>query len=126
MDNNKQTVSLNSTASIGPDGSSILLRAKVPNNGTGFTVVGSSYGRATWPMTLFFAHGLPVIPWYASIEAKDPWTPPQWMEDKSSYPKVHWPEPQFTEGSRYPVDVSVRQLGKALDGTGIARRSMVI
>ena len=64
--------SLNATAEIGREGSSIVLTAKAP---AGFVVAATSYGRADWPMTLFFTkqRGLPVIPWYAALNATNPW-----------------------------------------------------
>ena len=36
------------------------------------------YGRASWPLTAFFARegGLPVIPWYANFSTSVPWSPP--------------------------------------------------
>jgi hypothetical protein len=44
-----------------------------------FNVTGTSYGRATWPLTVFFSKaGLPVVPWFASLSATDPWTSPGW------------------------------------------------
>ena len=41
----------------------------------GFVTVASSYGRGDWPMVQFFTErgGLPVIPWYAHINATRPW-----------------------------------------------------
>ena len=62
-------IALNATASIaGDDLSSIKLTATLPAamRGTGgFTPSATSYGRASWPMTLFFSleNGLPLLPW---------------------------------------------------------------
>ena len=40
---------------------------------------GTDGGRVVWPMTLFFSKaGLPVIPWFASLSATNPWTSPGW------------------------------------------------
>jgi len=57
--------SLNATATISKNGETIVLSATAP---AGFVAEASSYGRAAWPMTLFFnSGGLPVIPWYNKI-----------------------------------------------------------
>ena len=63
--------SLNATASIGSDSSTIVLKADAP---AGFVVAATSYGRADWPMTTFFSeHGaLPVIPWYSGLSETAP------------------------------------------------------
>ena len=66
---------LNASATIGEDRSSIVLSAQSIN----CTAVATSYGRADWPMTVFFTEGekgLPVIPWYAAIGVNNSWTPP--------------------------------------------------
>lgn len=66
---------LNASATIGADKSSIILSAPSSN----CTAVATSYGRADWPMTVFFTEGekgLPVIPWYAAIGVNNSWTPP--------------------------------------------------
>jgi hypothetical protein len=57
-----ETAELNVTVCIGPDGSSIVLPAIAP--GAGWKPTMSSYGRASWPMTIFFDKQtqLPVIP----------------------------------------------------------------
>ena len=66
---------LNATASIGIDGSSIVLRAQ--NVPTDFKVLATSLGRGDWPMTRFFSEaGLPVLPWFANLSTLDPWTRP--------------------------------------------------
>ena len=72
-------MSLNATAKIGKDRSSIVLTATAPP-GSGFQPQASSYGRGSWPMTLFFAKDtkLPVIPWYANFTVNDPYSPPTW------------------------------------------------
>ena len=68
-------VSLNATAAIGEDGSSIVLSATPP---AAFQAKASSYGHASWPMTLFFGKDsqLPVIPWHANFSTTDPAAPP--------------------------------------------------
>ena len=48
---------LNATATIGSDGSSLVLTASAP---AGFQAVATSYGRASWPRTVFYAGDLPV------------------------------------------------------------------
>jgi len=76
------SVFLNATASVGADGESIVLTAAVPGVGT-FEATASSYGRASWPMALFFAKegGNPVIPWYSNFSNIHPWQPPAFMAD---------------------------------------------
>jgi len=66
---------LNATATIGADGSSVVLTAAAPE---GFKPTASSYGRASWPMTIFFAEdgGNPLIPWYNNFSSTNPWEPP--------------------------------------------------
>ena len=74
-------VSLNATASVGVDGSSLVLHAT--NAPAGFKAYASSYGRGSWPMTLFFAkegNRLPVIPFFANFTTVNYWTPPSWTE----------------------------------------------
>ena len=69
-------VELNATATIGADGSSIVMTATAPK---GFVPKASSYGRASWPMTIFFAKNgdnLPVIPWFNNFTSTKPWEPP--------------------------------------------------
>ena len=73
---------LNATATIGSDGSSIVLTATAP---AGFQPVATSYGRASWPRTVFYAGDLPVIPWYSDMAATNTWTPPKsggWVADE--------------------------------------------
>ena len=74
-------LSLNATATIGADGSSIVLSATAPPD---FTPTSSSYGRASWPRVVFFADELPVIPWYANFSTTNPWTPPTWLADETA------------------------------------------
>ena len=65
-------LALNATASIGKtDASTIVLRAAAP---AGFEVGATSYGRADWPMTLFFSRdgALPVVPWYSALNETTP------------------------------------------------------
>ena len=74
---NGTAVSLNATAAIGADKSSIVLT--VPRAPIGFNATATSYGRASWPMTVFFdAAGdkLPVIPWFSNFSCTDPSAPP--------------------------------------------------
>lgn len=100
---------LNASASIGDDGASIVLEATAP---TGFVPTATSCtapaispamcrrdepctdaappggladGRASWPMTTFFAATAganPVIPWFSNFTTVDPYTPPPaaWKE----------------------------------------------
>ena len=67
---------LNATASLGSDGSSIVLTAT--HAPRGFVPLATSSGRASWPMPRFYsiAGGLPVLPWHAALNATDPYTPP--------------------------------------------------
>ena len=73
---------LNATAVIGSDGSSIVLAATAP---AGFQPVATSYGRASWPRTVFYAGNLPVIPWYSDMATTNPWSPPKsgWAIDEA-------------------------------------------
>ena len=42
-----------------------------------WTVHASSYGRASWPMTIFFsATGVPVLPWFSELNETKPWVIP--------------------------------------------------
>ena len=77
---NGTSIHLNATASVGTDGTSIELSAAAPD---GFQPMASSYGRASWPMTLFFAvrGGNPLIPWYANFSTTTPWDPPAIVAD---------------------------------------------
>lgn len=83
---NGTAASLNATATIA--GSTIVLTAAIPA-GSGFKATASSYGRASWPRTVFFSadNALPVIPWYADFATTDPATPPKaaggWAESSS-------------------------------------------
>tara|TARA_B110001452_G_scaffold17861_1_gene14527 strand:+ start:153 stop:617 length:465 start_codon:yes stop_codon:yes gene_type:complete len=81
---NGTKASLNASAAIGADGSSIVLTAVAAP--AGFTPTASSYGRASWPRTIFFSTegGLPVIPWFANFSTTNPWTPPPPGEAASS------------------------------------------
>eukprot|EP01052_Picozoa_sp_SAG31_P000329 SAG31_NODE_10_length_40133_cov_27.863041_15_plen_644_part_00 len=82
VDSTGANVSLNASAEIGQDGSSIVLIATAPE---GFRPQSSSYGRASWPMTVFFSKDtqLPVIPWFANFSTTNPFTPPHWQVDRS-------------------------------------------
>jgi len=54
---------LPATAALTSDSKGIVLTATAP--ATGLKAVRTSYGRAGWPVTIFFnSNGLPVIPWY--------------------------------------------------------------
>jgi len=54
---------LNATATLTSDAKGILLTATAP--GAGYKAAKTSYGRASWPRTIFFnSNGLPVLPWY--------------------------------------------------------------
>lgn len=99
---------LNATADIGDDGSSIVLTARMPSarllaaggrpialftpaSKAVFTPVATSYGRASWPMSLFFTEaGLPVLPWYANFSTSTPWDPPAWSEDETGGLEGGW------------------------------------
>jgi len=72
---NGTSMHLNATASIGAHPGSVVLSAAAPD---GFQPTASSYGRASWPMTLFFAEtgGNPLIPWYSNFSTTNPWEPP--------------------------------------------------
>eukprot|EP00040_Diaphanoeca_grandis_P026797 m.150595 g.150595 ORF g.150595 m.150595 type:complete len:555 (-) comp30734_c0_seq1:240-1904(-) len=60
---------LNATAAISSDGHSLVLSAAAP---AGFKVSASSYGRGSWPMTVFFnSFGQPVIPFYANVGSSE-------------------------------------------------------
>lgn len=86
---NGTTLSLNASATIGSDGSSIVLSVVAPSGG--LNVTGTSYGRATWPMTVFFSEaGLPVIPWFASLSTTDPWTSPGWIGPEQQAQRQLW------------------------------------
>lgn len=78
---NGTSIFLNATASVGADGESVVLMAVAPD-GT-FEATASSYGRASWPLTLFFAEegGNPVIPWYSNFSNIHPWQPPAFTAD---------------------------------------------
>ena len=73
---NGSSLLLNATASVGADGTTMVLSVAAP--GGTFEPTASSYGRASWPMTQFFAQvgGNPVIPWYSNFTNMHPWQPP--------------------------------------------------
>ena len=65
---------VNATATLTEGGAAIELTASVE---AGWEVVATSYGRASWPMTIFFSQtGVPVLPWYAALNETLPWVPP--------------------------------------------------
>ena len=64
----------NASAVLVNNGTAIKISAPVPLE---FEVVASSYGRASWPMTIFFSEtGVPVLPWYATLNQTLPWAIP--------------------------------------------------
>ena len=71
------SATLNASAAVGgSDASSVILTARgVPS---GFSLEATSYGRASWPMPLFFsrAGGLPLVPWHANLSTANAHTPP--------------------------------------------------
>jgi hypothetical protein len=71
-------LTLRANASIGADGSSIVLR--VAHAPRGFVPEATAYGRASWPMARFYsiAGALPVVPWYANLSTSNAYTPPAW------------------------------------------------
>ena len=74
----------NATARLVGGGQAIELSARLP---PGMRVVASSYGRASWPMTLFFSErGVPVLPWYATLNQTLPWVLPSAVADAVSLP----------------------------------------
>lgn len=88
---NGTSASLNATATIGEDGSSIVLTATATND---FTPTASSYGRASWPRTVFYAMAVsdgsiqnPVIPWFSNFSTINPWHPPAYEENKPLVPR---------------------------------------
>lgn len=69
----------NATAILANDGLAIQLTASIPS---GWEVLASSYGRASWPMTLFFSEtGVPVLPWFATMNQTLPWVIPSLSSD---------------------------------------------
>jgi sialate O-acetylesterase len=76
---NGTTYAFNATAVLVDDGTAVKITATVPVD---FAVVASSYGRASWPMTIFFsATGVPVLPWYATLNQTLPWVIPSMAVD---------------------------------------------
>jgi len=74
-----QTTVHNATARLANGGRAIEISASVPAH---LEVVASSYGRASWPMTLFFSErGVPVLPWYATLNQTLPWVLPAAVGD---------------------------------------------
>lgn len=74
---NATVIELTAVATIGADASSIVLT--VSNTPANFKPIASSYGRASWPMTIFFSKEgdkLPVIPWFSNFTSTSPWEPP--------------------------------------------------
>jgi len=57
---------LNATVSLSSDNQKVILSGTAP--AAGLSVVSTSYGRASWPVTTVFTSlGLPVIPWYVKF-----------------------------------------------------------
>ena len=70
---------LNATARLVDGGRALELSAALPH---GLEVVATSYGRASWPMTVFFSEGgVPVLPWYATLDQTLPWVLPASVAD---------------------------------------------
>ena len=70
---------LNATAVLANGGQAINMTATVP---PGYSIFASSYGRASWPMTIFFSeHGIPVLPWFATLNQTLPWVLPSSVAD---------------------------------------------
>ena len=64
----------NATATLTDSGNAIELAAAIPQ---GWKVRASSYGRASWPMTIFFSKaGVPVLPWFSELNETKPWVIP--------------------------------------------------
>jgi len=83
---NGSTVVFNASATLVDGGTAVRLEANVPPT---LRVVASSYGRASWPMTLFFSSaGVPVLPWYATLNETRPWVLPAAVDDA---PGAHVP-----------------------------------
>jgi sialate O-acetylesterase len=71
---NGTEVVFNASAVLANNGSAIELSAPVPS---GWKVRASSYGRASWPMTIFFSvSGVPVLPWFSELNETKPWVIP--------------------------------------------------
>jgi len=69
----------NASAQLVEGGKAIRLSAAVP---AAVDVYASSYGRASWPMTIFFsAAGVPVLPWFAELNETRPWVLPRAVAD---------------------------------------------
>lgn len=78
MDNGSELV-FNATATLTSDGRALEITARIP---PALQIVASSYGRASWPMTLFFSKaGVPLLPWYATVNETLPWVLPAAVSD---------------------------------------------
>ena len=76
---NGTEVTFNATITLLEGGRSLSISARIPST---MQVVASSYGRASWPMTLFFSeHGVPLLPWYAALNETLPWVLPSSTSD---------------------------------------------
>ena len=72
----------NATAVLKNSGSAMELAAPVP---PGWEIRASSYGRASWPMTIFFsATGVPVLPWFSALNETRPWIIPPFAQSDSA------------------------------------------
>ena len=80
-------VSLNATATVHATNRSVLVLTTAEPPPAGFVPKATSYGRGSWPRTIFFGNGarvdgkglapvLPVIPWFANFSVTNPWSPP--------------------------------------------------
>ena len=68
----------NATAVLTNNGSAMELTAPVPS---GWQVRATSYGRASWPMTIFFsASGVPVLPWFSELNETRLWVIPPFVQ----------------------------------------------
>ena len=79
----------NATARLIEGGNAISISAEIP---AGLQVVASSFGRASWPMTIFFSpEGVPVLPWYATLDQTLPWELPAAVVDTPFYAPLEEP-----------------------------------
>ena len=80
-------VSLNATATVHPTNRTLLVLTTATKPPAGFVPTATSYGRGSWPTTVFFGRSadaqarwgdavLPIIPWFANFSVSNPWSPP--------------------------------------------------
>ena len=68
----------NATAVLVDNGNGMQLTAPVP---PGWVVRATSFGRASWPMTIFFSStGVPVLPWFSVLNETRPWIIPPFAQ----------------------------------------------